>query len=84
LALLASLAKMEAQKISERTKAGMARAKAKGKRIGRPTLDAEIGRQIADRMAAGDSPYAAAKALGIDRKTRPSTPWRSLPSSGCN
>src|SRR6516165_8886744 len=33
LALLASLAKVEAQKISERTKAGMARAKAKGKRI---------------------------------------------------
>jgi DNA invertase Pin-like site-specific DNA recombinase len=28
LALLASLAKVEAQKISERTKAGMARAKA--------------------------------------------------------
>jgi DNA invertase Pin-like site-specific DNA recombinase len=36
LALLASLAKVEAQKISIRTKAGMAR-KAKGKRIGRPS-----------------------------------------------
>jgi DNA invertase Pin-like site-specific DNA recombinase len=30
LALLSSLAKVEAQKISERTKAGMARARAKG------------------------------------------------------
>jgi DNA invertase Pin-like site-specific DNA recombinase len=30
LALLSSLAKLEAQKISERTRAGMARAKAKG------------------------------------------------------
>jgi len=30
-ALLSSLAKVEAQKISDRTKAGMARAKAKGK-----------------------------------------------------
>ena len=69
LALLASLAKGEALKISERTKAGMARAKAKGKRIGRPTLGAEIGRQIADRVAAGATPYAAAKALGVDRKT---------------
>jgi DNA invertase Pin-like site-specific DNA recombinase len=38
LALLSSLAKVEAQKISERTKAGMARAKAKGMRIGRPKL----------------------------------------------
>jgi DNA invertase Pin-like site-specific DNA recombinase len=36
LALLASLAKVEAQKISERTRAGMARARAQGKRIGRP------------------------------------------------
>ena len=36
LALLSSLAKLEAQKISDRTKAGMARAKASGIRIGRP------------------------------------------------
>src|SRR5262249_25576802 len=38
LALLASLAEVEAQKISERTRAGMARAQAQGKRIGRPTI----------------------------------------------
>jgi DNA invertase Pin-like site-specific DNA recombinase len=38
LAVMSSLAKVEAQKIGERTKAGMARAKAAGKRIGRPTL----------------------------------------------
>jgi DNA invertase Pin-like site-specific DNA recombinase len=69
LALLASLAKVEAQKISERTKAGMARAKAKGKRIGRPTASAEIRQQIAEHIGAGLTPYAAAKALGIDRKT---------------
>ena len=36
LALLSSLAKVEAQKISARTKAGRARAKAKGIRVGRP------------------------------------------------
>src|SRR6516165_8155897 len=41
LALLASLAKLEAQKISERTRAGMARAKARGAKIGRPQLDLE-------------------------------------------
>jgi DNA invertase Pin-like site-specific DNA recombinase len=46
LALLASLAKVEAQKISERTRAGMARARARaraqGKRIGRPTISAKL------------------------------------------
>ena len=69
LALLASLAKAEAQKISGRTKAGMTRARARGKAIGRARLDAELRRQLTDRLAKGDTAYAAAKALGIDRKT---------------
>jgi DNA invertase Pin-like site-specific DNA recombinase len=49
----ASLAKVEAQKISERTRAGMARAKAQGKRISRPTLSLKLKQQIAERIAAG-------------------------------
>jgi DNA invertase Pin-like site-specific DNA recombinase len=69
LALLASLAKVEAQKIGERTRAGMARAKAQGKRIGRPSIAPKLQQQIADRIAAGETPYAVAKALGIDRHT---------------
>ena len=69
LALLASLAKVEAQKISERTRAGMARAKAQGKRIGRPSIVPKLRQQIAERIAAGETPYAVAKALGIDRRT---------------
>jgi DNA invertase Pin-like site-specific DNA recombinase len=69
LALLSSPAKVEAQKISERTKAGMARAKAKGIRIGRPKLDIELRHQIARRIANVETPYAIAKALGIDRHT---------------
>ena len=69
LALLASLAKVEAQKISERTRAGMARAKAQGKRIGRPAISRKLRDQIAGRIAAGETPYAVAKALGIDRHT---------------
>ena len=36
LAVMSSLAKVEAQKIGERTRAGMARARAQGKHIGRP------------------------------------------------
>jgi DNA invertase Pin-like site-specific DNA recombinase len=68
LALLSSLAKVEAQKISQRTKAGMARAKAKGARIGRPRL-VELRQKIAQRAAKGETAYAIAKALGIDRHT---------------
>ncbi len=69
LALLSSLAKVEAQKISARTKAGMARAKAKGIRVGRPRLGIEVRQQIAKRAAKGETPYSIAKALGIDRHT---------------
>jgi DNA invertase Pin-like site-specific DNA recombinase len=69
LALLASLAKVEAQKISERTRAGMARARAQGKRIGRPAISRKLRDQISGRIAAGETPYAVAKALGIDRHT---------------
>jgi DNA invertase Pin-like site-specific DNA recombinase len=69
LALLSSLAKVEAQKISDRTKAGMARAKNKGIKIGRPKLGVELRQKIAQRAAKGQTPYAIAKALGIDRHT---------------
>jgi DNA invertase Pin-like site-specific DNA recombinase len=69
LALLSSLAKVEAQKISDRTRAGMARAKAKGIRVGRPKLGLELRQKIAQRAAKGDTPYAIAKALRIDRHT---------------
>ena len=69
LALLSSLAKVEAQKISDRTRAGMARAKAKGIKIGRPKLGIELRQKIAQRAAKGETPYAIAKSLGIDRHT---------------
>ena len=69
LALLSSLAKVAAQKISERTKAGMARAKAKGIKIGRPKLGIELRRKIAQRATKGETPYSIAKALGVDRRT---------------
>jgi DNA invertase Pin-like site-specific DNA recombinase len=69
LTLLSSLAKVEAQKISERTKAGMARAKAKGVKIGRPRLRKELRQKIAELARRGETSYAIAKALGIDRHT---------------
>jgi DNA invertase Pin-like site-specific DNA recombinase len=69
LALLSSLAKVEAQKISDRTKAGMARAKAKGIKVGRPRIGIEMRQKIAERARKGESAYAIAQALGIDRHT---------------
>src|SRR6516225_2463056 len=69
LAVMSSLAKLESQKISERTRAGMARARAQGKRIGRPALDPALQRKIAKQLGAGMSAYAIAKQLGIDAHT---------------
>ena len=69
LAVMSSLAKVESQKIGERTRAGMARAKAQGKRIGRPALDPALRRKIAKQLEAGRSAYAVAKQLGIDAHT---------------
>jgi DNA invertase Pin-like site-specific DNA recombinase len=59
LALLSSLAKVGAQKISDRTKAGMARARAKGIKIGRPRLGIDVRQKIAQRAAKGETPYVS-------------------------
>jgi DNA invertase Pin-like site-specific DNA recombinase len=69
LAVMSSLAKVESQKIGERTRAGMARARAQGKRIGRPALNPALQRKIAKQLGAGLSAYAVAKQLGIDAHT---------------
>jgi DNA invertase Pin-like site-specific DNA recombinase len=69
LALLSSLAKVGPQKISERTKAGLERARRRGARIGRPQLEEGLRSEITQRLADGATPFAVARALGIDRKT---------------
>jgi DNA invertase Pin-like site-specific DNA recombinase len=69
LAVMSSLAKVESQKIGERTRAGMARARAQGKRIGRPALDPALQRKIAKQLGKGLSAYAVAKQFGIDAHT---------------
>jgi DNA invertase Pin-like site-specific DNA recombinase len=69
LSVLSSLAKVEAQKIGERTRAGMAKAKAAGKHIGRPSISSKLQDRIAERVKAGETPYRIAKDLGIDRHT---------------
>src|SRR6516225_11591429 len=69
LAVMSSLAKVESQKIGERTRAGIARARAQGKRIGRPALSPTVRQKIAKQLGKRLSAYAVAKQLGIDAHT---------------
>jgi len=73
LAVMSSLAKVESQKISERTRAGMERAKMQGtesgKPIGRPRIAPALQQKITKGLSEGLSAYAVAKKLGIDAHT---------------
>ena len=67
-AVLAAVAEMERDLIIERTNAGLARARAQGKKLGRPF--ALSGAQIAEvrtRLIAGASPSALAREFGVSR-----------------
>jgi DNA invertase Pin-like site-specific DNA recombinase len=63
--VMASLAQFESALISERVKAGMARAKAQGRRISRAPIAAEIQAHIATLHAEGVSIHQISKQLGI-------------------
>jgi len=63
--VMASLAQFERALISERVKAGMARAKAQGKRISRAPIAEEIQTQIAALYGEGRSIHQISKQLGI-------------------
>jgi DNA invertase Pin-like site-specific DNA recombinase len=65
LATLSSLAKVEAQKISERTKAGLARARARGKKIGRPKVPEAVAAAVRASLAQGTGILKTARALGV-------------------
>lgn len=70
LSMLAAVAEMERDLLIERTQAGLARAKAEGKTLGRPSKTTpEQRRQIRQSLAAGDSVGALATAYGISRAT---------------
>jgi DNA invertase Pin-like site-specific DNA recombinase len=64
LATLASLAKLEREKISQRTKAGLERARAKGKVLGRPKFSDGDRNKLVAALETGDSWRA------VSRKTR--------------
>jgi DNA invertase Pin-like site-specific DNA recombinase len=63
--LMASLAQFESSLIGERVRAGMARAKAQGKRVSRPPLPEATRRRIEELWRAGKSINAIRKELKI-------------------
>jgi DNA invertase Pin-like site-specific DNA recombinase len=69
ISILATLAKQERIRLSERTKAGMARRRAEGVRIGPPTKSAAIIDQIRTLKQRGLSNYAISKALHMSAST---------------
>lgn len=64
-----AIAHFERRLIAERTKDGIAVARARGKHPGRPPVDREKVAAALKLVAAGLSPTAAAKQLGLGRST---------------
>ncbi|RZJ56656.1 MAG: recombinase family protein [Hymenobacter sp.] len=69
ISILATLAKQERIRLSERTKAGMARRKAEGILIGPPTKSATVIEQIRELKQQGLSNYAISKSLRVSAST---------------
>ncbi|MGI4742831.1 MAG: recombinase family protein [Janthinobacterium lividum] len=69
ISILATLAKQERVRLSERTKAGMARRVAQGVKMGPPTKSEEQVEQIRELKQEGKSNYAIAKALNVSANT---------------
>jgi putative DNA-invertase from lambdoid prophage Rac len=65
-----AVAEFERDLLIERTQAGLSRAKAEGKSLGRPkSLSDEETQEVLKRLAAGESVAATARALGTSRQT---------------
>ncbi len=69
LATLASLAKLEREKISQRTKAGLERARAMGKRLGRPKFSDGDREKLRAALDGGKSWHAVSIATRIPYST---------------
>lgn len=65
IAIVATLAKQERVRLSERTKAGLQRAKAKGKRLGKPPLPLSTKREIKRLRRKGLSIRKIANKAGV-------------------
>jgi DNA invertase Pin-like site-specific DNA recombinase len=69
IAIMATLAKQERIRRSERTKAGLAIARAKGKTLGRPRILRATPQDVQRLRAAGRSYRATARELGISLRS---------------
>jgi DNA invertase Pin-like site-specific DNA recombinase len=69
ISILATVAKQERVRLSERTKAGMARRVAQGVKMGPPTKSQEQVAQTRRLKQEGKSNYAIAKRLGVSANT---------------
>lgn len=67
--LLGMFAEFERDMIRERVNAGIARAKAKGQRFGRPKVDAEVEEYIREQLRAGHGMLKVAKMAGVGSGT---------------
>jgi DNA invertase Pin-like site-specific DNA recombinase len=65
--ILGAIAEFERARIQERVRAGLARARTQGVRLGRPRR--AIPPSVNDRVDAGETVRAAAKRLGVSRST---------------
>ena len=62
-------AEFERAMIQERVKAGLSRARAQGKTLGRPKVSAKVEREVRDLRATGKGIKAVARELGIGVST---------------
>lgn len=70
MGVINAMAEFERDLLIERTQAGLARARAEGKTLGRPSsLTEEQAQQARQRLEAGESVSAVAKSMGTSRQT---------------
>lgn len=70
MGVIAAVAEFERDLLIERTQAGLSRAKAEGKSLGRPkSLSDEETQEVLRRLAAGEAVAAIARAMGTSRQT---------------
>lgn len=70
MGVIAAVAEFERDLLVERTQTGLARAKAEGKALGRPSaLSAAQVQEVGERLVAGEAIASIARALGTSRQT---------------
>jgi DNA invertase Pin-like site-specific DNA recombinase len=67
--MLGVFAEFERAMIVERVQAGLRRARAQGKRLGRPRVDEKVERAIRRELAAGRGIHAVARSVGVGAGT---------------